>query len=481
MDTVQFTNPIGSDANPRAQQEHFSLTVLACCSIGLGSILAICSVPDDIGAVDALFMPALSLTVGILLPVVFQMRFDLTSVLRIENALTLGIIYWLMLDMLQSAYPFLFVTADDVQYAFGVVGAFAFALRVGASGRGWSLPRSVASTALRDFSADGLFNATMIAFVFGMAKFVIASDFDPVTLIQGLGSSRWDAPWGRGDLGGADAFLDHMQYFGYILPSLCVLIALKVGWLNRRVVAGLFMSAIVIAFLAQSGGRRIIGVVVGSALFTWMAAKPRLGPKVIFGVAATVVLLLLFMQLMLQYRGVGFAALGAWDAPNEAFDYLHVDDNFLRLAQLISFYPDTIEYVMHQPLFHALTLPIPRVFWPGKPLGPGFDLPGLLGMQNVSLSCSVVGELYVSYGVWAVMAGGWVLGRLCGMWNKILLLPTGASRPLMYGLGLMALFAGMRSVQAMVQMSYIVLAWMVVASFLSATGAVSGNGQRAPY
>ena len=36
----------------------------------------------------------------------------------------------------------------------------------------------------------------------------------------------------------------------------------------------------------------------------------------------------------------------------------------------------------------------------------------------------------------------------------------------MYGLGVMAMFAGMRSLQALVQMSYIVLAWIAVSSLL---------------
>lgn len=440
-------------------------------------MFAMSNVPDDVGVATALFMPALYLTIALLLPVVFQMRSDLTAVLRIENALTLGIIYWLLLDMLQSAYPFQFVTAANVQSAFGMVGAFAGALWIGASGRGWPLPRMVAATAVREFTTRTLYSATLIAFVLGMAKFVIGSGFDSATLIRGLGASRWDTPWSRGDFGGADAFLDHMQYFGYIMPSLCVLMAMKIGWLNWRVVTALLLSAIVVAFLAQSGGRRIIGVVIGAALFTWVAAKPRLGPRVIFGGAATVVTLLMFMQEMLRHRGVGFAG----EVEGNDIGYLHVDDNFLRLAQLINFYPDTVEFVLHQPLFHALTLPIPRVLWPGKPLGPGFNLPGLLGMQGLSLSCSIIGELYVSYGLWAVLGGGWIMGRIAGMWNKILQLPTGASRPLMYGLGLMALFAGMRSAQALVQMSYIVLAWIFVASLLSRANASANEGQRGPY
>lgn len=436
------------------------------CSIVVGIIFSMQSVPEDVRSNNSLVIPAMYLTIALLIPVALQLRSDLSLILRVQNALMLGIVYWLLFDMLQSAYPFAFVTREDVQSAFGMVGAFAAAVWLGASGRGWALPRVVARTAVRPISIRTLYSAVIVAFILGMANFVISSGFNPVVMLQGLGATRWGAPWARGDLGGADAFLDHMQYFGYILPSLCVLIALRTGWFNWRVITGLILSAVVMAFLAQSGGRRIIGVVIGAAVFTWMSARPRLGSKLVFGVATAAVFLLVAMQEMLRYRNVGFGAILSGDRPQLPTDYIHVDDNFLRLSQLIHFFPKYQNYVFYKPILQALTLPIPRLFWPGKPIGAGFDLVGLLGMQGVSLSCSIVGELYVSFGLLAVVAGGWVLGRIAGMWNKILQLPAGTGRPMMYGLGLMTLFAGLRSMQALVQMSYIVLAWILIASLV---------------
>src|SRR5205823_634949 len=135
-----------------------------------------------------------------------------------------------------------------------------------------------------------------------------------------------------GDLGTAEAFLDHTQYFGYLLPSLCVLMAMRVSWFDWRVVAGLLLSAIMLAFLSQSGGRRIIGVAIGAALFTHMAARPQLRLKIMLGASAIVILLLLFMQEMLRYRAVGFANWWTGETPEMTVTYLAVDDNFLRLA-----------------------------------------------------------------------------------------------------------------------------------------------------
>ena len=469
--------------NENIHPRRINWALLAVCSIGFGTYAAVVSVPDDVGPKNALFWSALYMTIALIVPVALQIRSDLTTVLRIENMLMIAIVYWLLLDMLQSAYPFIDVLPEHVQWAFIMVGAFAIAIWLGATGLGWPLPRIVSRSVSYTFNTATLHTATVIAFSLGMAKFAIPSGFDPILMIKGLGMERWgDTPWARGEFGGTDAFLDHMQYFGYILPSLCVLMAMRVGWRNWRVITGLMLSAIMVAFLTQSGGRRIIGVIVGVAIFTWVASTPRLKPRVILGVVMAAVLLLWFMQEMLRYRTVG--GLGAWWGGEEVestYTYVHVDDNFLRLAQLIRFFPDVVEYVLYKPLLHALTLPIPRVFWPGKPTGPGFDLPLLLGgYKDTSLSVSIIGELYVSFGVLAVLGGGWIMGRLAGMWNKILQLPTGTGRPLLYGLGLMTLFTGVRSLQALVQMSYTVLVWIFIASLLSGSNSSAHKAERLP-
>ena len=118
--------------------------------------------------------------------------------------------------------------------------------------------------------------------------------------------------------------------------------------------SGLVLSAVATAFLAQSGGRRIFGVVVGAAIFTWIVSRPRLGMKVMVGIALSASAVLAFMQEMLRYRNVGFEAWWRGETPELAVEHLHVDDNFLRLSQLIHFFPDVLDFVYHMPLLHAL-------------------------------------------------------------------------------------------------------------------------------
>ena len=104
--------------------------------------------------------------------------------------------------------------------------------------------------------------------------------------------------------------------------------------------------------------------------------------------------------------------------------------------------------------------PIPRVLWPGKPIDPGFSVSDAVGAKGTSLTCSALGELYMSYGWPAVLLGGWLFGCLGGMCNQLLKAGNKSERILMYSLGAMAIFAGLRSLIELVLMSYMLLAWL---------------------
>ena len=207
-----------------------------------------------------------------------------------------------------------------------------------------------------------------------------------MVMIQGLSANRFAAPWSRGSMGDWTAFIEHLQYFGYVLPSLTVLLADRKGWLQSRVIVSAGLSLVMLLFLAQGGGRRVIGVILGAAVLTWMLSQRRLTlkPLIVFAVATVSVLGL--MHEMLQYRASGIGAALSGKGPEDENSFLHVDDNFLRLAQVTLWFPDVHPYVGLQPVTFALVRPVPRVFWPDKPLDPGYDLARMVGLKATSLS-----------------------------------------------------------------------------------------------
>ena len=193
-----------------------------------------------------------------------------------------------------------------------------------------------------------------------------------------VGQSRWAAPWGRGQLGGWDAFLDQFQYFGYLLPALTVIVGRRAGWGNARTLLCGAMAIIMLIFLSQSGSRRVIGVVFGIAIITWVLTEQRLRTKHLLIGAGAVAALLLSLQVMLEYRGFGLAALfeGENNEPIFEREYVHVDDNFYRLCQVIALIPDYYPHTYYKYFVYVLVRPIPRVFWPDKPVHPGWTCQG---------------------------------------------------------------------------------------------------------
>jgi hypothetical protein len=458
-------------ARVRAQSEdswavdhQYSLIGAAAVVIGVGA--AIASIPYDPQPSGALFWPAFWLSLGLLSVPIFRASTEMSVLLRTEHLLMLGLFYWLLLDPIQSAYPLGGASYDDVALEFIAIGIMALGIWIGSVGRGWSLPGLVLRAAKQPLNTKNLFAAAVLTFCLGMFNFAFTSGFDPSVMIDGLSACRFCAPWSRGAFGGTDAFAEHLQYFGYVLPSLTVMIAQQSNWLRVRTVVVATMSGVMMAFLAQGGGRRVIGVMVGAALIAWMLFQARIKARVIIGGLVVVACLLFGMEEMLRYRSTGFGGESASLAQEAEISRLHVDDNFLRLSQIVHLFPDIQPYANLQPLLYAVVRPIPRVLWEGKPSDPGYDFTTLVGQSGLSMSQSMVGELYAMRGLLAVMIGGLFFGRLANMWNKLLLVQGGAARPMTYGLGVMVAFAALRSMQEMVLMSYGLLGWFVIARLL---------------
>ena len=282
--------------------------------------------------------------------------------------------------------------------------------------------------------------------------------FDLVRMFSYLGNNRWDVPWSRGQLGGWGSFIDQTPYFGYVLPSLTALLIARRGFRFETLLSAA-ASAVMLLFLAQSGGRRIILVTVGAALIVWVQAQPGMKIRKFLTVGAVSIALVWTMQFMLSVRDQGYEE---FLYRGQESDYLHVDDNFLRLAQVIQLVPSRRDYVYSQQAIFTLVRPVPRVFWPGKPISPGFDLPTELGMKGVSLSSSIVGEWYLSWGWPVLILGGWFHGRLAGTASTLRDVGIATRNPIVYALAVMVLVAGLRSMQDLVIMSYALVAWWAV-------------------
>jgi hypothetical protein len=418
-------------------------------------LIALATFPADPTPPGALMTPALVLAGGILfIPIMHAVRRS-PELFYAQSLVSVGFVFWLLLDLIQGAYDLRDASDSAIRDAFIAIGVSAAAMWVGMAGQPWPIPRWLQQVATRSMDTRTVWRLVPVCFLIGMSNYAYAVDFDIPRMFSYLGGQRWAAPWGRGQLGGWNAFLDQMQYFGYILPSLTALLIARRGF-NVQAWVSIVLSSIMLAFLSSGGGRRIIGITAGAAIIVWIQAQQVLKVRRLAIAAAAAIGLLAGMQFMLNIRSQGYEAF-VFRGESE-YDYLHVDDNFLRLAQVIQIVPAEHPHVGFQQIWFTLVRPVPRVLWPGKPIDPGFDLPSIVGMKGVSLSTSIIGEWYLTWGWLAVIFGGWLHGRLARTVNTFRERDEYRVNPIVYGLAVMVLVAGMRSMQDLVIMSYALVA-----------------------
>lgn len=439
---------------------------LGLCATLLGTILAIFLVPQYNVVPGTLKWSALAMSLGLIavpLRVLFTSPGSIFHPIPITAAAP---VYWLMLDLIQGTYGLGPSTQGEVQLAFLAIGLFSSSVWLAGHSRPPRVPRLIREAASISLHSGTLFGIGVVAFGLAFLRFAIPAEFDLGVMLAPFSESRWAAPWSRGMLGGWDAFLDHIGYFGYVLPPITAFLARRNGLLNWRTLILLGFTFIILALFSTGGGRRIVGVMVGSGLVVWFLSARLPSRKDLLILGACGVGLLMFMQTMLVYRGTGIAAAFSEEVKIEEEDKpdtLRVDDNFLRLAQVVRIFPSLHPHTGMQYVVWIAIRPVPRVFWPGKPLSPGFDLPAYLGMRGVSLTMSMVGELYMAFGFLGCVGGGLLLGYLSNGLAQVLRDGATPGALIIFGGSLLALFAGMRSGIELVLMSYGVLAWIVLA------------------
>lgn len=422
----------------------------------LGYVIAIIVLPHDTS--DSLGVAIASFLYSLFLLAYPIARLDRSPVswMRAENIVTVSIIYWILIDVLQMAYPLPF-DYELVVKLYGLITLFVVGMWVGCYGIPVRAPRFLVNETM-GVEPGTLAVVIILAGTLGISDFVYRADFDIDQIIDGLTAPRFETPWQREFLGDWSAFSYHLQYFGYLVPSVTVVAIYRLGFRNPVVWLGLAFSLLILTFHAQSGGRRIVGGIVLAALVCWLLSARQLSPAKMMGAFLAAFGLLGLMQAMLLVRNMGLVGEYRLDT----YDYLHVDDNFLRLGQTLEIFPEAHPFVGWNMVIYALIRPIPRVLWPDKPVDPGFSIADELGVPNTSYSITAIGEGYVTAGVATVAVYGLAFGLLAGVINSTMRGARGIVNPIVPAVMIMTIFIGMRSIIELVLMSYVLVAWLIL-------------------
>ena len=416
--------------------------------------------PQQFEGAQAMQLPAIVMAAGLLLgpAVAFIQRQD--AWLRSQNLLMLGLVYWLLTELLQGAGDLHGVSADAVRQTFVMAGCFASMIWIASWLTSDRSANPAAHHAAPDLpSPEQLFGLILLCALLGFLTYLIPCRFALGCVADGLTGSRFDSAWNYGPFGGGHSFVHHLRYFGFLLAPLTVVLAAGDRRASLRVIVAVLLTVLFCAFIVRGGGRRLVGMILGSAMLTWVLLQPRIALPQLLRIAAFALLLLVLLQVMLVYRSTGVFQAFQQDRPLRLSDrsgLLRVDYNFRNLGRLVDAVPARHPHTGSQPLLYAFARPVPRLLWPGKPVDQGVHLSSLLGFQarrNHTVTVTQIGDWYLMAGLPTVLIGGLLMGFLAQRANRLLDGGLGVRR-FAYALAIMALFISLRALHELVVMSY---------------------------
>lgn len=431
-----------------------------------GAAIGYILIPDDAQPAGAMRYPALALASALLLvPAIEAMKYGIKASLKIRNVLLVGVVYWLLADLIQALYS-IEATPHGIDIAYLATALFAVAVSLGGSVRPIGLPPGIRHLARVEVTNRMVLASAVFCFIAGIFYYLFMAGFNLSLILTALfDRARFDAPWTRGALGNANSFIEQLSYFGYLLPLFTAIMYMRSrSFLNARIIFCAMLSVCFLLFLAQGGGRTSIGAIAGSAILvgTLLTRRKVMGFHIITILAVTFAVQVA-MNYVLENRRSGLANL---DVSETTFSEIRVDDNFNRLSQTADFVPTFSPYTGLQFFYYTVVRPIPRVLWPGKPVDEGFDLAHVLGDEETSYTISVIGEAYAGYGFPLVFVTGLLFGALARWWEQTLDDRLTSIAVMLYSIGAMALFGAERGFVNIVLLSYPILSlWAAFALF----------------
>lgn len=443
--------------------------------IALGTLAAVLLIPEDYYEPGGLRLSVIAMCIGLLAGPALSSLTDLRVWIRAESVMMVGLIYWLLLEPLGADYPAYQLTRESLVEAFVLIGLFGVLILVGSRLAHLSYGVAARPAAVeRDFSTEWLFGVLLVASLLGLTARLVPCNFSPQCMIDGLFRARGEGPWNRGVIGDSSAIVSHLGYFGYLALPLTIALHHRLRRIDWRVVLGAVLATLFLLYLIRDGGRRLVGMALGAGFITWLLLQPRLGPRQVLTAAAAVLGMMALLQIMLVFRlsdgGVVSNLFSGNAFAENPLDDVHVDNNFHYFVRTLDLIPEFRDFTGWEAIVYWAVRPIPRVFWPDKPISPGISIPYEMNEYwgpNFTLTISAIGDWYIAFGVWSVAAAALLMGFLGG---RLVLVWMGHTlrQKLLYSLGLMWLFISLRSYLELILMTYPILALWVLAKLVPA-------------
>jgi len=268
------------------------------------------------------------------------------------------------------------------------------------------------------------YNLTLLSFILPLIAFAIYYNsfntlWTALTAGRAEGGGSSSGLLVRGSKGDNSAYMLPLTWVWQLTPfwgTIAFLHYFKENKFRAYTALSISFSVIFVFFLSGSRGTLMY---VGAPLFFFLFYYNwNKGIKFWLWVLPLLIVLIGVMELQVRFRSNLLDILSDTDKAAKLYgtnsvttfdpSKSHRDNNMYLFCLMVRYYPEKHEFEGFNDLIATLVNPIPRSIWPSKPLLDGakdisqmksFILEGPLDIGTTSLSYSIIGEAYYSFGI----------------------------------------------------------------------------------
>jgi oligosaccharide repeat unit polymerase len=351
--------------------------------------------------------------------VILEGNFSIQSMLRMDYAMLLSL-YVLTFGEFLIPRP-LIMLVGHVEDPASAVSAVSLMMASIAVGRFLVRHRAPQGLGLPQARPGFLACALVIAWLAGFSYPLWTSWNEGTTIVEGALRGRWDKPWARGDLGGAESFISQLILLHYLVCALAGHLMAGDNRLGIKILSA-SVATTTILFSFTEGTRNIF--IIYGALFVggWLTGSSKTSKTLFVStVLGLFVLGYIGSAQMLRFRDEGLGQYISTSSVSDESIYTEtmVDNNLIALSSIINVFPSQFEYLYGEITLYSLGLPIPRALWPGKPEKLSVSTTEALGLSGLSIAVTAVGEAYMSWGYAGIVIFGLALGAFASWWERL--------------------------------------------------------------
>jgi hypothetical protein len=349
------------------------------------------------------------------------------------------------------------LSADSMHNAVGLAFVAFGAMAVG---RHWApaAPKYMEGLVQRPTPPRVLLIVFWISFILGTFYMLLAVNFNVVAMIDRMMGPRFSQPWGRGRFGDWRALLNELGAVINLVPPVAGLILSdreKYNPLTRFIV--ILVYAFCLFMGLASSTRNVLAAYIITFLIAYSLNLTR-KRYLEFGILCLCGLVGFYLsnKIMLETRTIGlknYIILHSHSDDRPKIDLtppekesFYVDLNLVNVGLLTDIFPKAHQFLGLEVPYVALTHPIPRALWKGKPEGLSVSMEDALGVgSEMTVSSSFIGESYMAGGVFAVIFAGVFFGMMAGWWGRFTVGLSSGLGLLIYASGFLAIAISMRS------------------------------------